>query len=82
MWRTDKPETIGNYIIFVPEIIGPVKEGPQEVSGFVARAWFDGNSFIQATGIQYNVGECAWTPRPDLVLIGSCSQEPVLEVRE
>lgn len=82
MWRTDKPENIGDYIILVPEVIGPITDFPQRVSGSISYAWFDGEVFIMSAGVHVQVGFCAWTKRPGLLFTGFGIDGPQLEVLE
>lgn len=90
MWRVDKPETIGNYIIIIPEIIGPIQDPfPQRVTGSLTRAWFDGERFsLMQRGFMHNypssceVGQCVWTPDPIIAFNGFDSNGPILEVEK
>ena len=92
IWRTDKPDTIGDYIVIIPEVISPIGEFsfPQKITGAVTRAWFDGERFnfmkrgfythIYDAGCE--VGQCVWTPDPIIEFSGFGPDGPILEVRE
>ena len=88
-WRTDKPDTIGNYIVIIPEVIGPIQDFPQRITGTVTRAWFNGDRFeLMQRGFMHNypsgceVGQCVWTPDPIIEFSGFGSDGPILEVME
>ena len=90
MWRTDKPENIGSYIVIIPEIIGPIQDPfPQRVTGSVTKAWFDGERFnLLQRGFMHNysssceVGQCVWTFDPDIFYNGWGENGPCLIAKE
>lgn len=82
VWRNDKPESIGDYIVLVPEITGPISNFPCSVSCSVSRAWFDGERFNlmekalnKTSSSPIEVGMCLWMLTPTVTLSGYLGSE-------
>lgn len=81
IWRKDKPEIIGEYVIIVPAFTSP--QNPEwndrpSCTCSVYKAWFDGQRFIyqDVVGLtkswdnSIEPGKCLWAPMPEVFMDG------------
>ena len=82
IWRKDKPETMGEYIILLPTFFSPQDPNTERPGCIcsVYKATFDGNlfSYRDITGLTQSwdgyaeVGQCIWTPMPKVFAENGC----------